>query len=108
MGPLLRTLGRWGLATALVATVLQVAGTAPAHADPIVVLIQSPPIHGGTGSEPPLIVSRDLGTGTITVDNPGGTAPTTQQCVEAITSETFCLGTSDELLYPHGTDIGPI
>lgn len=98
------------LAIAMVTSTLQAVGTPAASADdePIVVHIESPPIPGGTGTEEPLRVVENVGTGQITVTNPGGTAPTTQQCVRGVTNLSFCLGTSDQLVYPNDTDLGPI
>jgi len=103
----LRTVGTGLLAGALVLTVTEVAVRTPAHADDPVVLIESPPVWNAP-AHPPLTVVQDVGTGTVTVTNPGGTAPTTQQCVEGVTDLSFCLGTSDQLVYPEDINLGPI
>jgi pimeloyl-ACP methyl ester carboxylesterase len=89
-GPLLR-LVRLGAALALLGAIGVVIG-APAHAEGPQVLIESPPIQGQP-EHPPLLVSQDIGSGVITVTNPGGTAPTTQECVEGTINAVFCLGT---------------
>ncbi len=102
-----RLLGRCALVVAVAATILQVVANGPANAEGPQVLIQSPPISSQP-AHPPLTVSGDLGSGSITVTNPGGTAPTTQQCVYRSTNVNFCLGSSDQLLSPDHVDIGPI
>lgn len=102
---MLRYLGPCALVAALVATMLVTSVTAQAEGPQV--LIESPPIQGQP-EHPPLIVSRDLGSGSITVTNPGGTAPTTQQCVAGETNAAFCLGTSDQLLGPNDVNVGPI
>jgi hypothetical protein len=95
-----------GAALALLGAIGAVIGV-PAHAEGPQVLIGSPPIQGQP-EHPPLIVRQDIGSGTITVTNPGGTAPTTQQCVEGVINAVFCLGTSDQLLGPNDVNVGPI
>lgn len=100
------------LTAALVLTVTETIAQTPAHADDPVVLITSTPISGGTGSEDPLTVTMGNvveGSATITVDNPGGTAETAQECIQLVTtSEAYCLGSSGEMLYPNGTAYGPV
>jgi len=100
-----RCLGPCALVAALVATMLVTSATAQAEGPQV--LIESPPIQGQP-EHPPLIVRHDLGSGSITVTNPGGTAPTTQQCVDGVTNAVFCLGTSDQLLGASDVSIGPI
>ncbi|MCR1781167.1 hypothetical protein KVF89_01350 [Nocardioides carbamazepini] len=107
-----RRTGLFVLAAALVVSATQAAGPASARVtaeDPPTdtILIQTNPLVAST-SVPPLTVNENIGTGTITVTNPGGTAPTTQQCVQGVTDVSFCLGTSDQLVYPDDTELGPI
>ncbi|MDQ6526245.1 hypothetical protein RB608_21680 [Nocardioides sp. LHD-245] len=105
----LRTTGLSALTVALIVTGMQVATPSPARADdpPDNILIQTNPLVATT-SVPPLTVNENIGTGSITVTNPGGSAPTTQQCVQGVTDASFCLGTSDQLVYPEDTELGPI
>lgn len=97
-----RFLGRTGhfvLVTAMAATVTAVINQpqSASAADPVNV-ITSPPLVG-SGGTPGGFTVNDLGSGTITVTNPGSTAATTQTCAPK-TAKDFCLGTSDD-----GSDI---
>ncbi|MBU2695581.1 hypothetical protein [Pimelobacter sp. 30-1] len=108
-----RRTGLFVLAAALVLSATQAAAPATARVtseappDDDTILIQTNPLVAST-SVPPLTVNENIGTGSITVTNPGGTAPTTQQCIQGRTDAAFCLGTSDQLVYPDDTQLGPI
>ncbi|HCB03819.1 MAG TPA: hypothetical protein DEQ43_06155, partial [Nocardioides bacterium] len=111
IGKRLRAVGTGVLATALVLTVTETMSSPPAHADDPITVITSPPLSVGSTADPLTVTVGNPvnGTSPVVVDNPGGTAPTAQECVPLqATSESFCLGASGDALYPNGTVYPPV
>ena len=68
------------------------------------------PLELGGGGPQVIVTTTDLNvSGNITVDNPGGTLLSQQQCLDlSATAGSYCLGTSDQFVSPNDIPVGAV